>query len=81
LREARASAERCLDGWPASDESLAAGVMLGFEFDERADIPGGPLRCFAEAIYPLDWSGLVSEPTTVTWRLKYAPAEADEVPP
>jgi hypothetical protein len=69
-REARRSAERCLDSWLSTDDSLAAGVMLGFEIDERgligpawlqdrAEVPEGPLRCFADALYPLDWSGLV----------------------
>jgi hypothetical protein len=77
-------AERCLAKWNVADESLKQGVMLAVEidaqglqdvwFEDRAEMPSGPLECFSDAVYQLDWSsvaGLAEQPVKLTFKAKY----------
>lgn len=74
-------AEPCLAGWRAIDPSLAGGVMLRIEIDRdglqdvsiegRPSVPDGPLRCFSDAVYGIDWGGVASEPATLSVPLRY----------
>jgi RNA polymerase sigma-70 factor (ECF subfamily) len=82
LDTVHAKAARCLAGWFAPDPALQKGVMLGIELDavglqrvwidDLVDIPTGPLTCLSNAVYELDWGGIVAKPVTVTVRQGYA---------
>ena len=74
-------AQACLESWAEQDDSLASGVMLAFTLDarglqdvwimDREGVPGGPLACIANSVYPIDWSGLAEAPMKVTVPVKY----------
>jgi RNA polymerase sigma factor (sigma-70 family) len=82
LEEFHARADRCLQGWSAPDPALAKGVMLAIELDpdglqsvgieDMVDVPSGPLSCLSDAVYGLDWSGIVDRPMKLTTKERYA---------
>jgi hypothetical protein len=86
LDKALDAAQACLDSWSEQDDSLDAGVMLAFSLDDRGlqqvwiqdrqGVPAGPLACIANAVYPIDWGGLTTEPVEVTVPVKYEPRDA-----
>jgi RNA polymerase sigma factor (sigma-70 family) len=79
-------AEKCLENFSADDPSLKPGVMLGISLDpaglqsvwieDRVDVPEGPLTCFANAVYELDWSGIIDRPAQLTQRIHYQSPDA-----
>ena len=82
LDELADRAEPCLAGWTAPDPALQKGVMLGIDLDPQGlqsvwvgdlvEIPTGPLRCLSDAVYTLDWGGIVDRPSTLTVPQRYA---------
>ncbi len=83
--------DHCLDGWTSPDPALEKGVMLRIELDpaglqavsidDIVDVPEGPLRCFGEAVYALDWGAIVDRPLTLTVPQRYAPPDAGPAAP
>jgi hypothetical protein len=81
LDQAMEAAQTCLDAWAEQDDSLDSGVVLAFGLDarglqqvwikDREGVPAGPLACIANSVYPIDWSGLTTEPVEVTVPIKY----------
>jgi hypothetical protein len=79
-------AEKCLENFSADDPSLKPGVRLGISLDpgglqsvwieDRVDVPEGPLTCFANAVYQLDWSGIIDRPAQITQRIRYQSPDA-----
>jgi RNA polymerase sigma-70 factor (ECF subfamily) len=81
LDEMKERANACLERWPVMDPLLAKGVMLKVNFDPGglqdvsivglSAIPDGPMRCFSDAVYQLDWSGISRSPLEATTPLRY----------
>jgi len=79
-------AQKCLEQYSSDDPSLRPGVMLGISADpaglqsvwieDRVDIPEGPLTCFANAVYELEWSGIADRPAELTFPIRYQNADA-----
>jgi len=86
IATAEEGAERCLDRWAELDDSLQSGVVLAFTLDaqglqevwiqDRSDVPSGPLKCIADAVYPVDWGGLTDAPVKVTIKIRYESGDA-----
>jgi hypothetical protein len=82
IKLADENAQKCLEDWGERDPALEKGVMLAFTLDaqglqevwieDRPEVPAGALACLSNALYPLDWSGLTTEPIQVTRKLRYA---------
>jgi RNA polymerase sigma-70 factor (ECF subfamily) len=82
LDEFQERAENCLAGWTAPDPALDKGVMLRIELDpaglqavsidDLVDVPTGPLRCLGDAVYAIDWGGIVPQPMMLTVPQRYA---------
>jgi hypothetical protein len=81
LDEMKERANACLERWPVMDPLLAKGVMLKLQFEPSglqdvsiiglSAIPDGPMRCFSDAVYQLDWSGIARSPMEATVPLRY----------
>jgi hypothetical protein len=82
IKLADENAQKCLEDWGQRDPALEKGVMLAFTLDaqglqevwieDHPEVPAGALACLSNALYPLDWSGLTTEPLQVTRKLRYA---------
>jgi hypothetical protein len=82
IKLADENAQKCLEDWGERDPALEKGVMLAFTLDaqglqevwieDHPEVPQGALACLSNALYPLDWSGLTTEPLQVTRKLRYA---------
>jgi hypothetical protein len=82
IKVADENAQRCLEAWAERDPALEKGVMLAFTIDaqglqevwieDHPEVPSGALACLSNAVYPLDWGGLTTEPLMVTRKLRYA---------
>jgi RNA polymerase sigma-70 factor (ECF subfamily) len=86
LEQATDAAVRCLAAWPEAEPALERGIMLGLSLDPdgldevwmegHEAVPSGPLSCFSEAIYGLDWRGLTERTVTVTFPVRYDEQDA-----
>jgi hypothetical protein len=75
--------EACLRDWSAFDPSIEGEVAIAFGIDaqgltqvwiqDHADVPPGPLSCFASAVYGVDWSAITEQPIEITHRFEYRP--------
>jgi len=86
LDELQEQADGCLAGWTAPDPALEKGVMLrigldptglqAVSIDDLVDVPSGPLRCLGDAVYAIDWGGIVPQPMELTVPQRYAAPDA-----
>ncbi|MFO0724092.1 MAG: hypothetical protein U1E65_09940 [Myxococcota bacterium] len=68
--------EACLAQWSESDHTATGTITIGFQLDESGltdswvsrgeELPFGVRTCFANAVYGLDWSHIVSRPAEIT---------------
>jgi hypothetical protein len=82
IKRADEEAQKCIDAWGQHEPALEKGVMLAFTLDARGldevwiedhpEVPSGALACLSNALYPIDWGGLTSEPIKVTTKHRYA---------
>lgn len=66
----------CLRAWSQADPDIHGRVSLAFQLDESglgkvwikdwAQVPQGPLTCFASAVYGIDWSHITDKPIEIT---------------
>jgi RNA polymerase sigma factor (sigma-70 family) len=90
LDQMRERANHCLAGWQRLDPALSEGIMLEVMFDAdgledvwvdgQPTIPDGPLRCLSNAVYEIDWSGLVKNKGRITMPLRYETPDAGTAP-
>jgi hypothetical protein len=67
----------CVEQWAEVEPAMQGRVTLAFQLDasglqdawieQHSDVPGGPLSCFATALYSADWRGITKEPLEVTY--------------
>ncbi len=67
----------CISSWEAVYPALNGRVSVAFSLNadglqeawimDSTDIPPGPLDCFSDAIWGVEWEGIVTDPTEVTF--------------
>jgi hypothetical protein len=68
--------EECLHAWSEVEPDLHGEVSLAFQIDDSglgkvwiqdwADVPEGPMTCFASAVYGVDWSHISDKPIEIS---------------
>jgi hypothetical protein len=66
----------CLEQWASSSSTISGRAQVGFRVDPKGlttawleggdQIPFGPRTCIANAVYGIDWSGIVDHPAEIT---------------
>ncbi len=82
--------EECLHAWSEVEPDLHGQVSLAFQIDDSglgkvwiqdwADVPEGPMTCFASAVYGVDWSHISDRPIEISNHFvveQGAPAQVD----
>ena len=80
----------CLRAWSQVDPDIHGRVSLAFQLDKSglgkvwikdwAQVPQGPLSCFASAVYGVDWSNITDQPIEISNHFvveKGEPAQVD----